>query len=45
MNASLIKSYDEIFAEEADIQNNIFGSPENMEGVNAFLEKREADFK
>ena len=45
MNASVIKSYDEIFAEEAAIQNNIFGSPENMEGVNAFLEKRDADFK
>ena len=45
MNASVIKSYDEIFAEEAEIQNNIFGSPENMEGVNAFLEKRDADFK
>ena len=33
------------FKAEAEAQNNIFGSDENMEGVKAFLEKREPDFK
>ena len=45
MNDALVKSYDEIFKAEAESQNKIFGSDENIEGVQAFLEKREPDFK
>ena len=45
MNDALVQSYDETFAAEAETQNQIFGSAENIEGVQAFLEKREPDFK
>ena len=45
MNESITKSYDEIFKAEAEAQNSIFGSDENIEGVKAFLEKREPNFK
>ena len=45
MRNAVTKSYDESFLEEAEIQNSIFGNNENLEGVTAFLEKREPNFK
>ena len=45
MRNAVTKSYDESFLEEAEIQNSIFGNDENHEGVTAFLEKREPNFK
>ena len=39
MNDSMNQSYDEIFKAEAEVQNSIFGSAENMEGVKAFSRK------
>ena len=45
MRNAVTKSYDESFLEEAEIQNSIFGNDENLEGVTAFLEKREPNFK
>jgi 2-(1,2-epoxy-1,2-dihydrophenyl)acetyl-CoA isomerase len=45
MRNAVTKSYDESYLEEAEIQNSIFGNDENLEGVTAFLEKREPNFK
>jgi|TARA_B110000495_G_C22914176_1_gene533911 2-(1,2-epoxy-1,2-dihydrophenyl)acetyl-CoA isomerase len=45
MRNAVTKSYDESFLEEAEIQDSIFGNDENLEGVTAFLEKREPNFK
>ena len=45
MRQAVTQSYDEIFAEEAKIQQSIFSNEENLEGVTAVFEKREPDFK
>jgi enoyl-CoA hydratase/carnithine racemase len=45
MRQAVTQSYDEIFAEEAKIQQSIFSNEENLEGVTAFFEKREPNFK
>ena len=45
MRQAVTQSYDEVFAEEANIQQSIFGNEENLEGVTAFFEKREPNFK
>ena len=45
MRNALTQSYDTTFAEEAKVQQSIFGNEENLEGVTAFFEKREPNFK
>ena len=44
MRDSLSKSYFETFKQEAEIQNEIFGSSEHREAVQAFFEKRQPKF-
>ena len=45
MSGALVQSYDETFRAEAEVQVSIFGNEENLEGVRAFFEKREPNFK
>ena len=44
MRDSLSKSYFDTFKQEAEIQNEIFGSCEHREAVQAFFEKRQPKF-
>ena len=44
MRESLRKSYFDTFEQEAEIQNEIFGSSEHREAVKAFFEKRPPKF-
>ena len=44
MRNALEKSYLETYAEEAEIQNEIFGNEQNREAIKAFFEKREPNF-
>ena len=44
MRDSLSKSYFDTFKQEAEIQNQIFGSAEHREAVKAFIEKRQPQF-
>jgi enoyl-CoA hydratase/carnithine racemase len=44
MRDSLSNSYFETFKQEAEIQNDIFGSSEHREAVQAFFEKRQPKF-
>ena len=39
------KSFLETFKKEAEIQKKLSGSPDNLEGVKAFIEKRNPEFK
>jgi len=44
MRNALEKTYIETYAEEAEIQNKIFGNDQNKEAIKAFFEKREPNF-
>jgi enoyl-CoA hydratase/carnithine racemase len=45
MRKALNCGYEDIFKIEARTQNAISGSPDNIEGVKAFIEKRPPNFK
>jgi len=44
MRNALEKTYLETYAEEAEIQNKIFGNDQNKEAIKAFFKKREPNF-
>ena len=44
MRESLVNSFWEIYAKEAEIQNNLTKSEQNHEAVKAFFEKRKPNF-
>ena len=45
MREALDSSYDDIYWLEAEIQNTLTGSEDNIEGITAFMEKRTPNFK
>ena len=45
MRKSLDSSYEDIYGLEAKTQNTLTGSEDNIEGVTAFMEKRQPNFK
>ena len=45
MREALDSSYDDIYRLEAEIQNTLTGSEDNIEGITAFMEKRTPNFK
>ena len=45
MREALDSSYDDIYRLEAEIQNTLTGSEDNIEGITAFMEKRMPNFK
>ena len=45
MRKALDSSYDDIYDIEAKTQNTLTGSQDNIEGVTAFMEKRQPNFK
>ena len=45
MRKAMNSEYEDIYKIEAKTQNKITGSPDNIEGVKAFLEKRPPNFK
>ena len=44
MRESLSNSYIDTYKNEAEIQNDLVRSPQNIEAVSAFFEKREPNF-
>ena len=44
MRESLSTSYVDTYKNEAEIQNGLVRSPQNIEAVSAFFEKREPNF-
>ena len=44
MRESLNSTYVDTYSSEAKKQNELFGSPDNKEGIKAFLEKRAPKF-
>tara|TARA_Y100000766_G_scaffold34709_1_gene24542 strand:- start:7136 stop:7816 length:681 start_codon:yes stop_codon:yes gene_type:complete len=45
MREALDSSYEDIYSLEAEIQNTLTGSEDNIEGITAFMEKRSPNFK
>ena len=45
MRLALDHDWETCFDAEADLQQSLVGCPDNLEGVKAFFEKREPDFK
>ena len=45
MRKSVDSSYEDIYDLEAKTQNTLTGSEDNIEGINAFMEKRQPNFK
>ena len=45
MRKAMNSEYEDIYKIEAKTQNKIIGSPDNIEGVQSFLEKRPPNFK
>ena len=45
MRKAMNSEYEDIYKIEAETQNKIIGSPDNIEGVQSFLEKRPPNFK
>ena len=45
MREALDSSYEDIYRLEAEIQNTLTGSEDNIEGITAFMEKRTPNFK
>ncbi len=45
MREALDSSYEDIYRLEAEIQNTLTGSEDNIEGITAFMEKRTPSFK